>query len=118
MESNNTVNNTLDHIAVLEQARSDIMAALAEKWQTILDYLQTSNADVPLPFDMPTNSIETVRAIQAEIDALNEEPILPPPAKRIRLSSQLANASEFEPSIEMNEDDEWRCIGSLLNDNS
>ena len=114
--SNNTLMSTLDHIAKLEQARSDIMAALAEKWQSILDYLQSPNADFPPPFDMPTTSIETIRIIQTEIDALNEEPILPPPAKRIRLSSQLANAPEFEPSIAMNEDDEWRCIGSLLND--
>lgn len=117
MESNNnTLMSTLDHIAKLEQARSDIMSALAEKWQTILDYLQSPNANFPPPFDMPTTSIETVCMIQAEIDALNEEPIEPPPAKRIRLSSQLANAPEFMPSIEMNKEDETRCIGSLLND--
>ena len=114
--SNNAIMNTLNHIAKLEQARSDIMSALSEKWQNILDYLQSPNADFPPPFDMPTTSIETVRMIQAEIDALNEEPIEPPPAKRIRLSSELANAPEFEPSIEMNEEDEARCLGSLLND--
>jgi hypothetical protein len=114
--SNNTIINTLNHIAMLETARSDIMTALAEKWQTILDYLQSPDADIPPPFDMPITSIETVRSIQAEIDTLNDEPIEPPPAKRIRLSSELANAPEFEPSIEMNEEDESRCIGSLLND--
>jgi hypothetical protein len=94
--SNNTIMSTLDHIAKLEMVRSEIMEALAEKWQTVLDYIKS-----PPHFD-------TV------VDILNDSPIEPPPAKRIRLSPELANAPEFEPPHVMNEYDELRCIGSLL----
>jgi len=106
----------LDRIAMLEQVRSEIMQTLNEKWQSILDYLQSpvTGSQMPPTFDETVSATDRICAIQAEIDTLNDIPIEPPPAKRSRLSPELVNATVFEPSIDINEEDEQRCIGSLL----